>query len=61
MWCFEAKYINMDTDAEFARTIEFDGDNFFNTEKECYLYAMSRAYEMKKRNELLSSIEFIAC
>lgn len=61
MWLFEAKYINMDSDEEFIRKIEFDGDNFFNTEKECYLYAMEKALEMKQKNECLCSLEFVAC
>ena len=61
MWLFEAKYINMDSDEEFIRKIEFDGDNFFNTEKECYLYAMERALEMKQKSECLCNLEFVAC
>lgn len=63
MWLFEAKYINMDSGEEFIRKIEFDGDNFFNTTKECYLYAMEKALEMKqkKKNECLCSLEFVAC
>lgn len=61
MWLFEAKYTNMDSDEEFIRKIEFDGDNFFNTEKECYLYAMEKALEMKQKNECLCSLEFVAC
>ena len=60
MYLFEAHYINMDTDAEITKKIEFDGQ-FFDTEKEIYLYAMSKAYDMTKENELFSSLEFIAC
>lgn len=61
MYIFEAKYTNMDTNEERTKSIEFDGDNFFDTEKECYIYAMTKAYENKKANECLASIEFIAC
>ena len=50
----------MDTDTETTKKIEFDGQ-FFDTEKEIYLYAMSRAYDMTNENELFSSLEFIAC
>lgn len=61
MYRFEAKYTNMDTDEERTQLIEFDGDNFFDTEKECYVYAMTNAYENKKINERLGSVEFISC
>lgn len=61
MYIFEAKYTNMKTDQERTQSIKFDGDNFFETEKECYIYAMTKAYDNKKANECLESIEFIAC
>lgn len=61
MYLFEAKYINMETDEEITRKIEFDGDNFFDTEKECYLYAMDRAYSMAGKCELLACLEIISC
>ena len=61
MYLFEAKYYDMDSEKEITRKIEFDGCNFFQTEKECYIYAMSKAYDMKKDNECFSSLEFIAC
>lgn len=61
MYRFEAKYTNMDTDEERAQLIEFDGDNFFDTEIECYVYAMINAYVNKNSNECLGSVEFISC
>lgn len=60
MYIFEAHFINMDNYEEIVRRIEFDGQ-FLANEKECYLYAMGRAYDMTEKNELLSSVEFIAC
>lgn len=60
MYLFVAHYINMDAEEEIARTMEFDGQ-FFADEKECYLYAMGKAYDLKQKNEALSSLEFIAC
>ena len=60
MWYFEAHYTNMDTFEEITRKIQFDGQ-FFSNEKECFIYAMSKAYDMAEKNELLSSVEFIAC
>lgn len=64
MWIFEATYENMDLDSSIKsvrRKIEFDGDNFFDTGGECYLYAMQKALEMKQKNECLGCLEFIAC
>ena len=59
MWLFVAHYVNMDTEDEISRSIEFDEHDLSN--KECYLHAMSIAYDMKKTNECLGSLEFIAC
>ena len=61
MWYFEAKYYNVIDRKAITRKIEFDGENSFNSEKECYMYAMEKAYEIKKENEMLDSVEFIAC
>lgn len=46
MYIFEAHYTNMDNDEEITRKIEFDGQ-FMENDKECYMYAMSRAYDLK--------------
>lgn len=61
MYIFIAHYINMETDQERNQSIEFDGDNFFETEKECYIYAMTKAYKEKRENERLLSVEFLSC
>ena len=61
MWYFEAKYYDITTNKEITRNIKFDDDNFLNSEKECYLYAMEKAYEMMKENEMLDSVKFLAC
>lgn len=64
MWLFEAEYSNMDFKSSIKsvrRKIEFDGDNFFDTEEECYVYAMKRALKMQQKNECLSKLKFIAC
>lgn len=61
MYIFIAHYINMETDKERKQSIKFDGDNFFETEKECYIYAMTKAYDNKRENECLSSVEFLSC
>ena len=64
MWIFEAEYLNMDQNSleeSVKRKIEFDGDNFFDTEGECYHYALEQALLMKQKNECLCCLEFIAC
>lgn len=60
MYIFEAHYTNMDNDEEIARKIEVDSQ-VVGSDKECYIYAMTKAYENKKANECLVSVEFIAC
>lgn len=60
MYYFEAHYYNIDKDEEITKKIQFDGQ-FFNSEKDCYVYAMDRAYDMAEKNEILLSVEFIAC
>lgn len=64
MWIFIATYENMNLDGSIKsvkRKIEFDGDNFFDTDDECYLYAMRQALKMKQENDSLGCLEFIAC
>ena len=60
MYYFMATYENMDSCKKISKNIKFDGQ-FFNTEKECYMHAMEIAYSMKKENECLASVEFLAC
>lgn len=60
MYLFGARYTNMDNGEEIVRKIEFDGQ-FMKNDKECYMHAMSRAYDLKKENECLGVVEFIAC
>lgn len=60
MYIFEAHYTNVDTEEEITRKIEVDSQ-VVGSDKECYIYAMTMAYERKKANEYLASIEFIAC
>ena len=50
----------MNNEEKVSRKIEFDGQ-FFNSEREIYLYAMGKAYDMKQENECFDNIEFIAC
>lgn len=59
MWLFIAHYVDMNTEDKIDRSIEFDEHDL--SSKECYLHAMSVAYDMKKPNECLGSLEFISC
>ena len=61
MWLFEAKYENMENGEEVMCKIEFDGDNFFDTEEQCYIYAMKRALISRNKNECLRTLDFISC
>ena len=60
MYYFNAHYTNMDNEMHRIYTISFDGQ-FFNNEKECYMYAMGMAYDNMTEYESLDYVEFIAC
>ena len=45
MYIFVAHYVDMNTDSTNERKLEFDGQ-FFDSEKEAYLCAMSEAFDM---------------
>ena len=60
MYIFEAHYTKMDNEKEIIRKIEVDSQ-VVGSDKECYIYAMTKAYNDKKANECLVSVEFIAC
>ena len=58
MYIFEAKYQNMENGEELTKTIEIYEDR---PEAEIYVAAMYRTYEMKKPEQCLCSVEFLAC
>lgn len=60
MYIFRAHYINMDNNTEVTKKIEFD-EQFFDSEREIYLYTMGKAYDMTEKTEMFSSLEFICC
>ena len=60
MYYFSAVYTNLNTNEEIRRGIEFEGQ-FFANERECYIYAMGRAFDLKEDDEHLDFVEFIAC
>ena len=61
MWLFEAKYINMDSGEKVIRKIAFDGENFCDTEDQCYICAMKMALKNRNKNERLYTLDFISC
>ena len=61
MYVFEARYLNMENGEERTKTIEIYEGMTDMLEGEIYVDAMSRAYGMKKPEECLSEVEFLAC
>ena len=60
MYLFVAHYINMETDKERTKAIEIE-DQFFDSEKDVYKYAMGVAFDGKQDDECFDNLEFIAC
>lgn len=60
IYLFEAHYINMATHKNRKASIEI-GRNLITIDKQAYVYAMDKAYDMREDNESLSSVELIAC
>ena len=60
MYIFEAKYQDMVNGEERTETINVEIYEDM-TEFDAYISAMRRAYEMKKPDECLCSVEFVAC
>ena len=74
MYLFEAHYLNMDIKGDITPDngtlvsqddimtlpIEIDGQ-FFDCEKEIYLYAMSQAYDRIPSGYCFDNLEFISC
>lgn len=65
MYLFQAHYLNMDIDNDklddiLTVPIRID-EQFFNCEKEIYLYAMSQAYDRIPIGYCFDNLEFIAC
>lgn len=48
MYLFVAHYMNMDNSEQITRKIECD-EQFMENSKECYVYAMRKAYDMKEK------------
>ena len=58
MYTFELHYINIDTDRKIIKTLKVDSQ-LYETEKEIFMHAMNRAYDIMEENELFYGIEYI--
>ena len=58
MYTFELHYIDTDTARDIIKTLKVDSQ-LYETEKEIFIHAMKRAYDIMEENELLHSIELI--
>ena len=60
MYTFELHYIDIDTGKDIIKTLKVDSQ-LYDTEKEIFMHAMNRAYDIMEENEMLHGIEFITC
>lgn len=60
MYYFNAHYYDMEQDCDVTKTIKFDGQ-FIGTEKDCFIYATGKAYDMAEEHEIFFGIELISC
>ena len=60
MYYVEAKYQNMENGEEHTETITVEIYEDM-TEFDAYIAAMCRAYKMKKPEQCLCAVEFVAC
>lgn len=60
MYIFEAKYQDMENGNEYTETITVEIYEDM-TEFDAHIAAMCRAYRMKKPEQCLCAVEFVAC
>ena len=57
MYTFELHYIDIDTDRDILKTLKVDSQ-LYDTEKEIFIHAMERAYDIMKENELFYRLDY---
>ena len=57
MYIFELHYIDIDTGREIIKKLEVDSQ-LFDSEKEIYIHAMNRAYNIMEENELFFRLDY---
>ena len=58
MYTFELHYIDIDTDREIIKTLNVDSQ-LYKSEKEIFMHAMKRAYDMMNANELFFRLDYV--
>lgn len=59
MFLFEAHYMDTISGIDIIKEIEFSSQ-FFSDARDCYLYAMGKAYDMANSEERFCFLAFIA-
>ena len=57
MYTFELHYIDIDTGRDILKTLKVDSQ-LYDTEKEIFIHAMERAYDIMKENELFYRLDY---
>lgn len=57
MYTFELHYIDIDTDRDIIKTLKVDSQ-LYDTEKEIFIHAMNRAYDIMEENELFFRLDY---
>ena len=57
MYTFELHYIDIDTGRDIIKTLKVDSQ-LYETEKEIFIHAMKRAYDMMEEYELFTRLDY---
>lgn len=57
MYTFELHYIDVDTGKEIIKTLKVDSQ-LYDLEKEIFMHAMKRAYDMMNEHELFTRLDY---
>ena len=57
MYTFELHYIDIDTERDIVKTLKGDSQ-LYDTEKEIFMHAMKRAYDMMNEYELFYRLDY---
>ena len=57
MYTFELHYIDVDTGRDIIKTLKVDSQ-LYDTEKEIFMHAMKRAYDMMNEHELFLRLDY---
>ena len=57
MYTFKLHYIDIDTGRDIIKTLKVDSQ-LYDTEKEIFIHAMKRAYDIMTENELFTRLDY---